>query len=93
MGHRAVVLTSLVGVGWPMASSILTALYPCHATVLDFRAVEMLDGDRKISRYATVKGYNRFCHRVSELANKYNVDLRTLDRALWQLSSEGKSKH
>ena len=80
--HGAVVAT------WPMASAIMTALYPDEATVLDFRAVEMLDDDRKVSRYETIVGFTSYCQRVSNKAKRYRVSLRDMDRALWQLPKE-----
>ena len=79
------VLVGLHGVAVPVASSIMTVIYPDRYTVIDFRALEALgrrNDDHSISFYV---GYLNYCH---ELANAWNMTLRQLDRALWQWSRE-----
>jgi hypothetical protein len=82
------VLIGLIGVDVPVASAILTAINPERYTVIDFRAIESLGfttKDRSVDFYL----YYLECCRA--LAERHQVTLRDLDRALWQWSSE-KSK-
>ncbi len=85
------ILDRLHGVGLPMASAILTAIHPDKYTVIDFRALESLG----VSKWPTdsIDYYVSYLQKCRELAHKHHVDLRTLDRALWQWSKEhGKQK-
>ena len=79
------VLTGLSGVGIPVASAILTAIYPERFTIIDVRALEALSVDRAI---ITVDFYLDYLDACRQLARDNNVPLRTLDRALWQWSKE-----
>lgn len=86
-------LTSLKGVGVPVASAILAAIYPEKYTVIDFRTLESL-GHELVSVKFYVR-YLQFCKSMAatllerELL-KVQTDypgptaLRALDRALWQ---------
>lgn len=92
---RIEVLTLLDGVEWPTASVLLhfaaadptrrnEAAYP----ILDFRALESLGIPKPPPyTYAFWKQYTDFCRT---LARDWQVDMRTLDRALWQHSKERK---
>jgi len=85
------ILDKLHGVGVPMASAILTTIRPDKYTIIDFRALEALGITRWPS--GSVRFYLDYLRECRELARKLNVDLRTLDRALWQWSKEhGKSR-
>ena len=81
------VLCGLNGVEVPVASAILTAINPEKFTIIDFRALDTLGiADRQA--YYTIDffiDYLRFCRG---LATSCRVDLRTLDRGLWQWSKE-----
>jgi hypothetical protein len=79
------VLLGLRGVQVPVASAILTAIYPKRYTVIDFRALEALGCD---SKDRSVNFYLAYLKTCRQLALKYDVTLRNLDRALWQWSSE-----
>jgi len=86
--ERASTLTSLAGVGLPMASALLTVWQPANYTVYDERAQQSL------VRF----GYGRMVYRWSfgfylatcrEIANSLDLStkvppLRQLDRALWK---------
>jgi hypothetical protein len=80
------VLDRLHGVGIPIASAILTTMFPERYTIIDFRALESLG----IVRAPTdsVDYYLSYLAKCRELARKHKVSLRTLDRALWQWSKE-----
>ncbi len=76
----------LSGVQVPVASAILTVMYPDKYTVIDFRALEALGVVRYTASISLYVEYLAYCRA---LARKCDVDLRTLDRALWQWSKEG----
>ncbi len=80
------VLDRLHGVGVPIASAILTTMFPEKYTIIDFRALESL-GIVKAPT-GSVHYYLNYLTKCRELARKHNVPLRTLDRALWQWSKE-----
>jgi hypothetical protein len=82
------VLTGLRGVGVPVASAILTAMHPKRFTVIDFRALEALGVKAPA---ISIEFYLKYLCECRILAKKHTVDVRTLDRALWQWSKE-KSK-
>ena len=87
--------------GLPMASAILTVLYPDDFTVYDVRVAQLLDKDRKrgcefsklidLTAFETVwEGYRKFMEEVKNFAPQ-GVQLRSLrekDQYLW-----GKSFH
>jgi hypothetical protein len=84
-------LDRLHGVGIPMASAILTTIYPEKYTVIDIRALESLG----VSKWPTdsLDYYVSYLRKCRELSQEHHVSLRTLDRALWQWSKEhGKPK-
>lgn len=76
--------------GWglrlPMASAILTVLYPESCTVYDVRVCDAL-GDFRTAQYRTDfealwDEYRRFVAAVHETVNR-DYDLRDKDRWLW----------
>jgi hypothetical protein len=84
-------LLELHGVDIPVASAILTAIFPERYTVLDFRALEALGYARRDVRF--YEEYVAFCKRLAE-SNVVTpqselpapTSLRTLERALWEWS-------
>ena len=68
-----------------MASAILTAIDASRFTIIDVRALEAL-GVKKVS--PTVEFYLEYLVNCRLLAVECGVDLRTLDRAMWQWSGE-----
>lgn len=85
-GSAIETLDGLHGVGVPMASAILTAVFPTKYTIIDVRALESLGVTQWPNDSAEY--YMRYLQKCRELAHRYNVPLRTLDRALWQWSKE-----
>lgn len=83
---RIEVLTLLDGVSWPTASVILHFCHSDPYPIIDFRALWSVKLDAP-SRYGFELWwcYTEFCR---DLAKKNGVDMRTLDRALWQYSKE-----
>ncbi len=81
---RIEALTLLDGVAWPMASVILHFYHGEPYPILDFRALESLDTAVPTQYdFAFWQTYVKLCRAV---AAQQNVDMRTLDRALWQHS-------
>lgn len=80
-------LCGLKGVGIPVASAILTMVYPDRYTIIDFRALEAL-GIQRDDGEETVDFYLEYLATCRRLAQVHKIDLRTLDRALWQWSKE-----
>lgn len=86
---RIEVLTLLNGVQWPVASAIMHFVFPENYPILDFRALWSLGVEKPpVYNYPFWKEYTDTCRA---LAKASNVDLRTLDRALWQYSKENQS--
>jgi thermostable 8-oxoguanine DNA glycosylase len=82
-------LTSLSGIGVPVASAVLLFINPDRFTVIDERAWNVLQETgylpQELSDDPTVDEYLLYLGACWTLANEYDVSLRTLDRALWVL--------
>lgn len=78
-------LLALNGVSFPLASVILHFAFPDEYPILDFRALWSL-GWELPSDYSFIF-WTDYCTRLRELAKEHGVDLRTLDKALWQYSA------
>ena len=77
-------LTLLSGVSWPTASVILHFCHPDPYPIVDFRALWSLSIAVPAQyRYDFWDEYTQF---TRALASQANVDMRTLDRALWKYS-------
>ena len=83
---RIEVLTNLCGVSWPTASVILHFFHPKPYPILDYRALwsVSLEVPTQYS-FDFWWEYVVFCR---DLAEQAGVDMRTLDKALWQYSKE-----
>ncbi|WP_115868410.1 hypothetical protein [Marinoscillum furvescens] len=85
---RIEILNLLTGVSWPTASVLLHFYHTDRYPILDFRALFSLSCEHIKSndyRFAFWEKYTAF---TRSLADKANVDMRTLDKALWQYSNE-----
>jgi hypothetical protein len=85
--QRMQTLIELAGVGVPTASTLLHFAFPEEYPILDVRALESL-GKRARSMYP-VGFWLGYLHACRDLAMRYRVSIRTLDKALWQHSKEG----
>jgi hypothetical protein len=83
---RIEVLTNLDGVRWPTASVILHFFHKERYPIMDFRALwsVCLAVPAQYS-FDFWWPYVQFCR---DLSKRINMDMRTLDRALWQYSKE-----
>jgi hypothetical protein len=79
------VLTGLCGVHVPVASAIMTVLKPKTYTIIDYRALEALS---YVGNYHSIEFYLLYLLFCRQLARRLGIDLRRLDRALWQWSKE-----
>lgn len=89
---RIEILTLLNGVGWPTASTILHFCHEKEFPILDFRALYSLGLDSIPYRYEYNfwEEYTSYCQ---DLSKELNVDLRTIDKGLWQYSKENQKKN
>lgn len=82
--HR--VLTILEGVRVPTATALLAVAFPDRHTIVDFRSTESLS---RLGEWDGQGGYLAYLDVCRSLAVRLEVNLRTLDRALWQWSKHG----
>lgn len=83
---RIEVLTILNGASWPTASVILHLYHQDKYPIVDYRALWSISTEvPKFYDYSFWLEYVLFTRKISEEAK---VDMRTLDRALWQYSKE-----
>jgi hypothetical protein len=85
-GTRVSALLELSGVGVPTASTLLYFAFPEDYPILDVRALESL-GVKPRSMYP-VGFWLEYLGTCRSLARRAGVDIRTLDKALWQHSKE-----
>jgi hypothetical protein len=83
---RIGILTLIHGVGFPMASAILHWLHTDRYPILDYRALWSL-GISEPPQYS-LQFWWSYTQHCRALADQAGVDMRTLDRALWQYSKE-----
>lgn len=85
------VLNILNGVSWPTASVFLHFFDEERYPILDVRALWSLSiDDPPPYNFQFWIEYVQYCR---QLADKYGVDMRTLDRALWQYSKENQTSN
>ena len=82
---RIRVLMLLDGISWPTASAILHLFHKDPYPILDFRALWSVGLESYRYSSAFWQDYVHFCRDV---ASRNQVDMRTLDKALWQYSKE-----
>lgn len=83
---RIEVLTLLDGVSCPIASAILHWFHKDKYPILDFRALWSVSIDEP-NQYTFEFWWNyvQFCRKIS---TRNKIDMRTLDKALWQYSKD-----
>jgi len=74
------------GVNWPTASTILHFAFPHKYPILDFRVLEAI-GWEKPAQY-NFEFWQKYYSYLRKLAAGHKIDLRVLDKALWQMSKE-----
>lgn len=86
---RIEILTLIDGVQWPTASVILHLFHKDRYPILDFRALWSLGQD--VPNVYTFEFWWPYVEYCRDLARNSKVDMRTLDRALWQYSKENQT--
>ena len=86
---RLHVLMALDGVGVPVASTILHFAFPDTYPILDVRALRTLARAGYDARGSTPADWLKYTRLMGRLAKKLEVDLRTLDKALWAFDKYG----
>lgn len=80
------VLITLSGIDIPVASAVMTAVFPERFTVIDFRALDALGAKKYSTR--SIKKYLEYASYCRNLAAEWHLSLRDLDRALWKWSEK-----
>ncbi len=89
---RIEILRVLEGVDWPTASALLHFGSKDRYPILDFRALSSLSISPPPPY--TFDFWMEYVETCRHLADELKVDMRTLDRALWQFSKKSdKGKH
>jgi len=79
-------LLVLTGVSYPVASTILHFAFPKRYPIMDFRVIWSLDWNQP-KRY-TFDFWQKYCNEIRKLSKKFNLPIRTIDKALWTYSKE-----
>ena len=82
---RIGLFTLLKGVDFPTASVFLHFFHEDLYPILDVRALEALGVNEKV--HYTFDFWWSYVQECRELAQELNLDMRTLDRGLWQWSA------
>ncbi|TSC88858.1 MAG: Uncharacterized protein G01um10143_755 [Parcubacteria group bacterium Gr01-1014_3] len=80
-------LLGLNGVSWPMASVILHFAFPEQYPVLDFRVLWSIGWGKPPASY-TFQYWKKYFIYIREISKNVGLDIRTVDKALWQYSKE-----
>lgn len=84
---RIGVLTLIPGVAFPMASVILHFFHTDAYPIIDFRALWSMNMGAPTPSYR-FEQWLTYIQACRSVAREAQVDMRTLDRALWQYSKE-----
>lgn len=85
---RIEILNLLTGVSWPTASVILHFYHKESYPIIDFRALYSVSCDHIKPQDYKFEFWEKYTDFTRNLADQVNVDMRTLDQALWQYSNE-----
>jgi hypothetical protein len=83
-------LQSLKGIGLPVASAILTAVFPDRFTVIDIMAFRALGVPEETP--LSIPLYLRYLAYCGQQAERLAISLRDMDRAIWQWGHDHPSK-
>lgn len=78
---RVAILCALRGVSVPVASSVLTLVYPQEYAVIDFRVWRQLFGEER--RQFGISEYKRYLREVRRLAEELGWTVQEVDLAIW----------
>jgi len=77
-------LLVLKGVSWAVASVILHFAFPSKYAIWDFRVMESLGWENRYD----FNSWQKYCNRIRGISKKYNLSVRTVEKALWKYSKE-----
>jgi hypothetical protein len=77
---RVNILCSLRGVAVPVASAVLTLVYPTQYAVIDFRNWRQIFGERKNG--FSIHDYKQYMEQMRRLANELNWTVQEVDLAI-----------
>lgn len=79
---RIGILTSMRGIGVPVASAILALIYPDEYAVIDFRVWRQLFDEEKTVFY--IPDYRRYMRVLLPLAEALGWPVQEVDHAIWE---------
>jgi hypothetical protein len=79
-------LTCLSGVSFPVATTILHFAFPNKYSIMDFRAIWSLGWEQP--KQYTFEFWEKYYKEIQKLSKKFNLPVRTIDKALWQYSKD-----
>ncbi len=85
---------NLIGVGYPVASTILHFAFPDKYPILDKRVLWSLgEGwkERGEKGNYNFDFWQKYCKKIEEITKTVSEDIRTIDKALWEYSKEHQS--
>jgi len=85
---RIEILNLLEGVSWPTASVLLHFYHKEKYPIIDFRALFSLNCENIKPDEYDFPFWKSYTNYTRSLSDDLNIDMRTLDRALWQYSKE-----
>lgn len=85
---RIEILNLLTGVSWPTASVLLHFYHIDRYPIIDFRALYSLSSEHIKPQDYRFEFWQKYTEFTRGLADQADVDMRTLDQALWQYSKE-----
>lgn len=83
---RILCLTSLKGVNFPVASTVLHFAFPNKYPIMDYRVIWSLGWDQP-SAY-NFAFWEKYCKKIMVLSKKFNLPIRTVEKALWMYSKK-----
>ncbi|WP_439488188.1 hypothetical protein [Algoriphagus sp.] len=90
---RIEILNLLIGVGWPTASVLLHFYHKERYPIIDFRALYSLNCEHIRPQDYKYEFWEKYTDFTRGLADQANVNMRTLDQALWQFSKENQKSN
>jgi hypothetical protein len=90
---RIEVLTLLQGLSWPSASVILHFYHKERFPIIDFRALYSVGCENVNPAQYDFDFWQQYTEETRRLAVAAGVNMRVLDRALWQYSNEYQTKN
>lgn len=96
---KLAILTTLNGIGVPVASAVLTMIYPDKYCVIDFRTWRVLKhlssalGSEypkrpKSYEYSTINSYLSFLDKIRKIAKERGTTPRKIEMAMWKFDKE-----